>query len=132
MTGYDAALLAAGLALLADRPARWWLGALAPLVATVLGAAGAGTLAVPLAALVVCAARLPAAAPALLLLAAPHTSASAAALTGGTWLLSTWLAADVIATRVDGDALWWRLRGAPVRLLVVASLYAALAPLGHL
>ncbi len=131
---YDAVFVAAAVTLVSDRRGRLGWVALVPLIAAAAALAPLGDhryLIAPLVALVATLPPVRAAAPALVLAAPAYGSLRAALLAAALFLVTVWLA-DGLDRRVEqrGAAPSWR--GAPARFLVLAVLYAALLPVGHL
>lgn len=129
MRPYDAVFLAVLASRCVDRPRRWWLALLAPLVS--YGIAACWPLerfAAPATALAALGLA-PGFAPVSLLLAAPHYDSLVRCL--ATPLV--WLAASVLfqglADRLGDRAVAPRLSGWPVRLAILGVLYYALLPL---
>ncbi|MCP3917156.1 MAG: hypothetical protein GY711_16530 [bacterium] len=132
MRPFDAVFLALVASRCLDRPKRWWLVALAPLLAYGIGwYEPLGRFAMPLAALAAVALA-PRWAPVGLLLVLPvygtliHSLGAAA----------TWLGLDVVfdalLARLDESAITPRLRGWPIRLAIAGILYYTLLPLAYL
>jgi hypothetical protein len=132
MSHYDACFLAIACALFSERPRRWWLGALIPLFGFGLALLPIGHFAAIVVGLAACLPPL-APAPAALLLAVPAYPSPIAALTTALLYLAGVAAlAALFEDRLDHDSLPRRLRGAPIRLLVLGIAYFGLLPAGHL
>ncbi|MDP6408867.1 MAG: hypothetical protein QGI46_05785 [Planctomycetota bacterium] len=129
MRPYDAVFLALVASRCLDRPKRWWLVLLVPLLAYGIGCCEPpGRFALPATALLVVV-LVPRWAPVGLLLAVPVYGTLVQSLGAA----ATWLGLDVVfnslLARVRDDAVPPRLRGWPIRLLVAAVLYYTLLPL---
>ncbi len=130
----DAVFLAAAVTLTADRRGELRWVALVPLLAAVAALAPAGAYAYlvpPVVALLATAPPVRAPAPALVLAAPAYGSLVAAVTAGAAYLAAIWLA-DGLDRRIEQRGVSASWRGAPARLLVIAALYAALQPVGHL
>ncbi len=132
MTPYDATFVALVASRCLDRPKRWWLVLLAPLLAYGIGSCEPlGRFSAPLTALVAVALA-PRWAPVSLLLVAPVYGTLAQSV----WAAATWLALDVLfeipLERLRDEAIAPRLRGWPIRLLILGVLYYILLPLAWL
>ena len=129
MIPYDAAFLAFVASRCLDRPKYWWLALLAPLLAFLISTyEPLGRFAAPLTALVAVALA-PRWAPVSLLLVVPVY----ATLTQSLGVTVTWLVLnvlfDALLARLPDEAITPRLRGWPIRLLVLGALYYTLLPL---
>jgi hypothetical protein len=129
MSPYDAIFMALLASRCLNRPERWWLVVLAPLVACIVGNyQPLGRLADPLTALLAVALA-PRWAPVALLLVIPeYNSLSHSLGTALTWLLLDTLL-DSLLARLREDAITPWLRGWPIQLLVIGILYYTLLPL---
>jgi hypothetical protein len=132
MTPYDAAFVALIASRCLDRPKRWWLILLVPLLAYGIGwCEPLGRFEAPLTALFAVA-LVPRWAPVSLLLAVPEYGTLAQCF----WVALTWLGLDVLfdvaLERLRDEAIAPRLRGWPIRLLILGVLYYTLQPLAWL
>lgn len=129
MRPYDAVFLALVASRSLDRPGRWWLVLLAPLLAHgIEGYEPLGRFATPLTALAAVALA-PRWAPVSLLLAFPAYGTLVQTL----GVAATWLGLDLVyaalLTRLRDDAVPPRLQGWPIRLLIIGMLYYTLLPI---
>jgi hypothetical protein len=132
MTPYDAVFVALVASRCLDRPKRWWLVLLAPLLGYGLASWELlDSFAAPLAAFAAVALA-PRWAPVSLLLVVPVYATFAQSV--GT--AAVWLALDVLfeilLVRLRDDAIAPHLRGWPVRLLILGVLYYTLLPVAWL
>jgi hypothetical protein len=132
MTPYDAVFVALVASRCLDRPKRWWLILLAPLLAYGIGSCDSlDRFAAPLTALAAVALA-PRWAPVSLLLVVPVYGTLAQSL----GIAATWLALDVLfeipLTRLRDEAISPHLRGWPIRLLILGVLYYVLLPVAWL
>ncbi len=132
MRPYDAIFLALVASRCLDRPTRWWLVLAAPMLAYGLGDyLPLGRFAAPITALAAVALA-PRWAPVSLLLVVPVYGSLIQSL----GVAATWLGLDVVldvlVTRIHDDAITPRLRGWPIRLLIVGVLYYTCLPLAWL
>jgi hypothetical protein len=129
MSPYDAVFIALLASRCLNRPQRWWLVVLAPLLAYVIGSyEPLGRLADPLTALLAVALA-PRWAPVGLLLVVPeYSSLTESIVVALAWLLLDRLF-DTLLVRLREDAVTPRLRGWPIQLLVIGVLYYTLLPL---
>jgi hypothetical protein len=132
VTPFDAVFMALLASRCLDRPKRWWLVVLAPLLAYGIGECESlGRFAQPLMAMASLALA-PRWAPVSLLLVLPnYESLSQSLVTAATWLCLDFLFESLLA-RLQDQAITPRLRGWPIRLLILGTLYYALFPLAWL
>ncbi len=132
MIPYDAGFLAFVASRCIDRPTRWWLILLAPLLAFSIAACEPlGRFAVPLTALGAVALA-PRWAPVSLLLVVPtYATLTQSFSTPLIWLVLNTLF-DTLLARLPDEAITPRLRGWPIRFLVLGVLYYTLLPLAWL
>lgn len=131
MSSYDAVFLSVAASLFFERSRARFLAALVPLAAFALEFAPLGDFRAPAAALAAVA-LCPRAAPVALLLAVPRYASFAEALrTALAWPAAVVLF-ESVESRLEEGAIPWRLRGAPVRLVVCAALYYVLHPVAFL
>jgi hypothetical protein len=129
MSPYDAVFVALLASRCLNRPQRWWLVVLAPLLAYIIGSyAPLDRLGDPLTALLAVALA-PRWAPVGLLLVVPEYSSLTESIVAAlAWLLLDRLF-DTLLVRLREDAVTPRLRGWPIQLLVIGVLYYTLLPL---
>lgn len=132
MTPYDAVFVALVASRCLDRPNRWWLVLLAPLLGYGFGCWEAlNPFAAPLAALAALALA-PRWAPVSLLLVVPDYETLAECVgTAAIWLALDGLF-DILLVRLREEAIAPRLRGWPIRLLILGVLYYTLLPVAWL
>ena len=129
MSPYDAVFIALLASRCLNRPQRWWLVVLAPLLAFMIGSfEPLGRLTEPLTALIAVALA-PRWAPVGLLLVIPeYSSLMESITTAAAWFLLDALFGSLL-TRVREDAITPRLRGWPIQLLILGVLYYTFLPL---
>ena len=132
MNPYDAVFMAFVASRCLERPKRWWLVLLAPLLAYGIGCyEPLGRFAAPVTALAAVALA-PRWAPVSLLLVLPLYGTLIQSLV----VAATWLGLDLVfdslLVRLHDDAITPRLRGWPIRLLIVGVLYYTLLPIAWL
>jgi hypothetical protein len=129
MSPSDAVFLALLASRCLNRPERWWLVALAPMLAYLVGNhEPLARLSDPLTALLAVALA-PRWAPVGLLLVVPgYSSLTESIVAALAWLLLDRIF-DTLLARLREDAITPRLRGWPIQLLVIGVLYYALLPL---
>ena len=129
MTPYDAIFLALLASRCLNRPERWWLVVLAPLLALAIGSfEPLGRLTEPLTALFAVALA-PRWAPVGLLLVIPeYNSFTESVVAAAAWFLLDALFSSLLK-RVREDAVTPRLRGWPIQLLILGVLYYSFLPL---
>ncbi len=132
MSPYDAVFLALVASRCLNRPKHWWLLLLVPFLTYGLVSFDfLGHYASPLVAVLVTL-LFPSWAPVALLLALPAYGTVLQCLGAAvTWLGLDWIL-EVLLARVNEDAIPPRLRGWPMRLLIVAILYYTLLPIAWL
>ncbi len=132
MTPYDAVFVALVASRCLDRPNRWWLVLLAPLLGYGMGCwEPLDRFAAPLTALAALALA-PRWAPVSLLLVVPDYGTLAECVgTAATWLALD-LLFDILLVRLREETIALRLRGWPVRLLLLGVLYYTLLPVAWL
>ncbi len=129
MTPYDAIFLALLASRCINRPERWWLVVLAPLLAFMVGSfEPLGRLTEPLTALIAVALA-PRWAPVGLLLVVPeYNNLTESIVAAAAWFLLDALFSSLLK-RVHEDAVTPRLRGWPIQLLILGVLYYSFLPL---
>ncbi len=131
MRPFDAVFLALATALFIERPKRWWLVTLAPLVALAAGSVELGPWEMPVVALVACLLA-PRFAPVALLLALPVYQGPFDAVRAAVLWIAVTAILETLKDRWDEEALPQRMRGFPIELLSIGILYYVLLPVAYL
>lgn len=131
MRPFDAVFLALAAGLFLERPKRWWLVALAPLVAFAAGSVPFEQFERPIAALVACLLA-PRFAPVALLLALPEYHGLFDAVRAALLWIAATAILDGLKRRFDVEAMPPRMRGKPIELLSAGILYYVLLPVAYL